>query len=65
MYRELHGDNYKGILKQQVPKQNRTIKVGGMISDFGDILLDETTPLDIGQRVIVLIINEEDNDNYP
>lgn len=35
------------------------IEVEGVISEFGDILLPEPTPMDVGQRVRVLVIKEE------
>ena len=40
-------------LEQQLDRYQGGIEVEGVISEFGDILLPEPTPIDIGKRVRV------------
>lgn len=45
--------------EQQISRYQGGIEVEGVISEFGDILLLEPTPIDIGKRVRVHVIEVE------
>ena len=41
--------------EQQLSRYQGGVEVEGVISEFGDILLTEPSPIDIGQRVCALV----------
>ena len=46
-------------LEKQLARYQGGVEVEGVVSEFGDILLTEPSPIDIGQRVCALVMKSE------